>query len=82
MHGLVGSHELEDPDGTEPVSPRNQAGGFCQDFPLLAQPPVLTFQPPQLFALGTGQSFGSPACIAIGLRDPVPDRLRRRLELT
>ncbi len=48
----------------------------------MAQPPVLTFQPPQLLVLGTGQSIGSPACIAIGLRDPVPDRLRRRLELT
>ncbi len=49
---------------------------YCQDFPLLAQPPVLTFQPAQLLALGTGQSIDPPAGIAIGRRDPIPDRLR------
>ena len=30
IHGLVGSHELEDPDGTEPVSRANQAAAFAR----------------------------------------------------
>ena len=56
IEGPVGSHELEDPDGIEPVCLREPGRGFCQYLALLAQPAVLTPEPPQLLALGTGQA--------------------------
>src|ERR1700761_3492849 len=54
---------------------------LCQDIALLPQLPVLTAQARQFLALGTRRSVLSLACIAIGLTNPVPDRLCSRLEL-
>ena len=55
--------------GIEPVSRANQAAA------LLAPEPV------QLLALLGGQAVLATPVIAVGLANPVPDRLRRRLEL-
>src|SRR6202012_1170354 len=54
---------------------------LCQDIALLPQLPVLTPQARQFLALAARRSVLSPAFIAIGLTNPVPDRLRSRLEL-
>src|SRR3954469_6665329 len=55
---------------------------LCQDVALLAQLPVLTPQTRQFLALSAGRAVLSAAFIAIGLTNPVPDRLGGRLELT
>ena len=55
--------------------------GFLQDFPFLAQHPVLTPQPHQPLPLLRGQPVGAPSLVQVRLSQPVPDRLRRRLEL-
>src|SRR5438093_8781947 len=52
-----------------------------QYLPLLAEDLVLAPEPPQLLALFSGQAVLAVAVVAIGLGDPVADRLRRRLEL-
>src|SRR6516162_7922665 len=54
---------------------------LCQDIALLAQSPVLTPQTGQLLTLGAGRAVRSAAVIAIGLTNPVPDRLGGRFEL-
>src|ERR1700731_3774268 len=54
---------------------------LCQDIALLAQLPVLTPQTGQLLALGAGRAVLSAAFVAIGLPNPVPDRLGGRFEL-
>src|SRR5437016_11728689 len=54
---------------------------LCQDIALLAQLPVLTPQTGQLLALGAGRAVRSAAFVAIGLTNPVPDRLGCRFEL-
>src|SRR6202040_57746 len=54
---------------------------LCQDIALLAQLPVLTPQTGQLLALGAGRAVLSAAFVAIGLTNPVPDRLGGRFEL-
>src|SRR5712671_3571773 len=54
---------------------------LCQDIALLAQLPVLTPQTGQLLALGAGRAVLSAAFVAIGLTNPVPDRLGSRFEL-
>src|ERR1700745_2717696 len=48
----------------------------------MAQLPVLTPQTRQFLALGAARAVLSAAFIAIGLTNPVPDRLGGRLELT
>jgi hypothetical protein len=55
--------------------------GFCQYLALLAQPPILTAQPPQLLALQRRQTVIAPALVAIGLGHPVANRLCRRFKL-
>src|SRR6266478_5474714 len=54
---------------------------LCQDIALLAQLPVLSPQTGQLLALDAGRAVRSAAFIAIGLTNPVPDRLGSRFEL-
>src|SRR6267143_5169350 len=54
---------------------------LCHDIALLAQLPVLTPQTGQLLALGAGRAVPSAAFVAIGLTNPVPDRLGSRFEL-
>src|SRR5947199_1636807 len=61
--------------------PSEPGRGFFQDLPLLAEDLVLAPEPPQLLALFRGQAVLAVAVVAIGLGDPVADRLRRRLEL-
>src|SRR5712691_92216 len=61
--------------------PSEPGRGFFQNLPLLAEDLVLAPEPPQLLALVRGQAVLAVAGVAIGLGDPVADRLRRRLEL-
>jgi len=67
--------------GIAPVSLANQAAAFFQDLPLLAELFVLAPQPPELVPLLGAQSVLALAFVPVGLGDPVPDGLRRRLEL-
>src|SRR3989454_11986308 len=61
--------------------PSEPGRGFFQNLPLLAEDLVLAPEPPQLLALFRGQAILAMTVIAIGLGNPVADRLRRRLEL-
>src|SRR5437867_1658491 len=61
--------------------PSEPGRGFFQNLPLLAEDLVLAPEPPQLLALFRGQAILAVAVVAIGLGNPVADRLRRRLEL-
>ena len=60
---------------------RKPGRGSCQYLTLLAQPAVLTPEPSQLLALGTGQALMRAALVSVGPADPVADRLSGRLEL-
>src|SRR5215467_10717794 len=61
--------------------PSEPGRGFFQDVALLAQRLDLAPEAAQLLALLGGQTVLAAAVVAIGLRDPVADRLGRRLEL-
>ena len=52
-----------------------------QDVALFAHPANLTAKTTQLLALRGARPDGSTPIVALGLHDPVADRLRRRLEL-
>ncbi len=54
---------------------------LCQDIALLAGAGVLAPKLGQLLALNAGRTIMPPAFVAVRLAHPVPDRLRRRLEL-
>src|ERR1700736_3017284 len=69
------------PGWDHPGPPCKPGCWLCQDIALLAQLPVLTPQTGQLLALGAGRAVRSAAFIAIGLTNPVPDRLGSRFEL-
>src|SRR5439155_20527448 len=60
---------------------REESRRPLQVVPLLAEDLILAPEPPQLLALLRGQTILAVAGVAIGLGDPVADRLRRRLEL-
>src|SRR5437867_817913 len=60
---------------------REPGRGFPKKLPLFAEGTVLATQPHQLLAFLGRQTVGAVAFVEIGLADPVPDRLRRRLEL-
>src|SRR2546425_838660 len=60
---------------------REPGRGFFQDLPLFTERPVLASQPDQLLTLLGRQAVSALAVIQVGLADPVPDRLRRGLEL-
>ena len=75
----MNKRELEDPDGIEPGM--DPGRGYCQNLAFLAQLAVLTPQPSQLLALGTGQAVMRAALVTVGLADPVADRLGGWLEL-
>src|SRR5438128_6936361 len=61
--------------------PSEPGRGFFQDLPLLAEDLVLTTEALQLLPLLGRQAVLAATVVAIGLRDPVADRLCRRLEL-
>src|SRR4029453_13804092 len=61
--------------------PSKPGRGFFQDVPLFAEGLVLASEPADLLPLLRGQAIRAVAVIAGGLADPVPDRLRARLEL-
>src|SRR5262249_31942786 len=61
--------------------PSEPGRGFFQDVPLLAERLHLAPEAAQLLALLGGQTVLAVAVVTIGLRDPVADRLRRRLRL-
>jgi hypothetical protein len=52
-----------------------------QDLPLLTERGILAAEPLQLDAFVGRQAVRASSSIAIGLRDPIPNALRRRLEL-
>ena len=54
---------------------------FCQDLPLQLHLLQLTPQPTQFFALSRCQAVTSTTLVPVSLLRPVPDRVRRRLEL-
>src|SRR5688500_8265622 len=62
-------------------SPERTRPRLFQDLPLFAQRPILAAKTPKLVALLGRQTVSSNAFVAIGLRDPIPNRLRGRLEL-
>src|SRR5262245_33470408 len=61
--------------------PGEPGRGFFQDVALLAERLHLTPEAAQLLALFAGQTVLAVAVVAISLRDPVANRLCRRLEL-
>src|SRR5437762_11433394 len=61
--------------------PSEPGRGFFQDVTLLAKRLVLTTEALQLLPLLGRQTVLAAAVVAIGLGDPVADRLCRRLEL-
>src|SRR5262245_32651278 len=61
--------------------PRDPGRRWCPDGALPAQRLPRATQAAQLLALLGGQTVLALAVVTLGLRDPVADRLRRRLEL-
>ena len=60
--------------------PSEPGRGFCQDFPLLAELPVVASEPTKLLTISAGQTIPTAAFVSIGLARPIPDRLGRWLE--
>ena len=54
---------------------------MCQDFPFKAKLLVLASQTSKLLAFGRGQPVLATALVQISLFEPIPDGLRRGLEL-
>jgi hypothetical protein len=75
------AHEPEPFDGIAFVSRANQAAAFESISRSSRSWRFLTSQAVELLALRCRHAAVATASIALGLRKPVPDRLRRRLEL-
>jgi hypothetical protein len=81
MLGLVSPHELESFGGIEPVSRANQAAAFFSISHSSRSVFTSRPKPTELLAFVARQTVGAYTVVAISLRDPIPDRLRCRLEL-
>ena len=61
--------------------PSEPGCGFCQNFPLPAELPVVASEPMKLLTTSAAQTILTAAFVSIGLAHSIPDRLGGGLEL-